>query len=75
MDYVVTSTQALNIQNSEECSRRSVGDGEKMTAKFSSFPENYSKSTKIASTTCKFLKFFLGSMPRTPRAFFVSHSA
>ena len=27
--------------------------------------ENYSKSTKIAITTCKFSKLFRGSMPRT----------
>ena len=29
-------------------------------------PENCSKSTKIAITACKFLKFFRGSMPSDP---------
>ena len=37
------------------------------------WPENYSKSTKIAITACK---FFRGSMsPDPPRAFLVSQSA
>ena len=35
--------------------------------------ENYSKSTKIAITACKFSKIFWGSMPPDyPRAFLVS---
>ena len=35
--------------------------------------ENYSKSTKIAITACKFSKIFYGSMPPDyPRAFLVS---
>ena len=39
-------------------------------------PKNYSKSTKIANTACKFSNFFRGSMPLDPpRAFFVSQSA
>ena len=38
--------------------------------------ENYSKSTKIAITSCKFSKIFRGSMPPDPsRAFLVSQSA
>ena len=41
-----------------------------------SFPENYSKSTKIAIAACKFSKFFSGEhAPGPPRAFFVSQSA
>ena len=37
--------------------------------------ENYSKSTKIAITPCKFSEFFRGSMPPDPlRAFCVSQS-
>ena len=39
MVYVITSTQSLNIQNSEEKKPR-VTDGEKVTARFSSC--NYS---------------------------------
>ena len=35
-------------------------------------PKSYSKSTNIAITTCKFSKFFRGSMPPDhPRAFLV----
>ena len=38
--------------------------------------ENYSKSTKMAITACKFSKIFQGSMPPDPpRAFLVSHLA
>ena len=37
--------------------------------------ENYSKSTKISISACKFSKFFRGSVPPDPpRAFFVSQS-
>ena len=37
--------------------------------------ENYSKSTKMTITACKFSKFFWGSMPPDlPRAFFVLQS-
>ena len=39
------------------------------------FPENYSKSTKIAIATCNISKFFMGACPRTPRVFLVSRSA
>ena len=40
------------------------------------FPENYSKSTKIAITACNFSKIFRGSMPPDPpRALLVSQSA
>ena len=36
-------------------------------------PENYSKSTKIAITACKFSKFFRGSIPPgPPKAFLVA---
>ena len=39
--------------------------------KFSqNLPENYSRSTKIAITACKFSKFFRGACPRTPPALF-----
>ena len=40
------------------------------------FPENYSKSTKIVITACKFSNFFWGSMlADIPSVFFVSQSA
>ena len=38
-------------------------------------PENYSKSTKIAISACKFSKIFRGSMPPDPPIAFVSQSA
>ena len=35
------------------------------------FPENYSKSTKIAITACKFSKFLRDSMPLDPHKIFL----
>ena len=62
------------------CEQNAIIFGEALRIRVKKFkqtlPENYSKSTKIAITACKFSKIFRKSMPPDlPRDFFVSESA